>query len=294
MELRSRKFLITLSALWLALIMLLGCWWLFLVVKISQELDRDLMKMAKWEGAAFVLLLLLVSITLFYFYLQDIKKNRSMASFFASLTHEIKTPLASMRLQAEVIRETLDREDSSPSPERLQTLTTRLIEDAGRLEDELDKLLQLSRMERGGKLNLEKILLVDFLNNFSRKLRGKVTLEIMGNVQEEIWADEFAMNLVMRNLVDNSLKHAQSRHIKITLEQKDKSIQMTYDDRGRAYEGNLQELGKLFSKAPHSKGQGIGLYLIKTLMERMGGKLEMVSGPNLIFCLTFKCAEERI
>ena len=293
MELKSRKILITLSALWLALIMLLGSWWLFLVVKISRELDRDLMTMARWEGAAFILLLLLISITLFYFYLQDIKKNRSMTSFFASLTHELKTPLASMKLQAEVIRETLDQERPSSSLERLQTLTNRLIEDAGRLEDELDKLLQLSRMERGGELNLEKIVLCDFLNNFSRKQKARITLDIEGDARGEIWANEFAMDLVLRNLVDNSLKHAQSQRIKIILQQRPESIQMTYDDQGRAYVGNPQELGKLFYKDAQSKGQGIGLYLIKTLMERMGGKLEIVSVPRLIFHLTFKCSGEQ-
>lgn len=293
MELKSRKLLIYLSALWLTMIILLGLWWLFLIVTISEELERDMLNMATWEGAAFLLLLLCLSLTLFYFYLQDLKKNQSLGSFFASLTHELKTPLASMRLQAEVIKETLQA-DTPQKTQRLQTLSTRLIEDAERLEDELDKLLQLSRMERGGGLNREKVLLAEFFEHFNRKLREKVILDISGNTEQEIWGDEFALNLVLRNLVDNSLKHAKSRHIKITLEEHAKTIQMHYDDQGMAYLGNLQHLGKLFYKAAHSQGQGIGLYLSKMLMNKMEGKLEMSKAPHLIFHLTLKKYEPAI
>ena len=286
MELKSRKFLLYLSLLWLTLIVLLGLWWLFLIVKISGELDRDMLRMVTWEGTAFLLLLLCLSLTLFYFYLQDLKKNQSIGSFFASLTHELKTPLASMKLQAEVIKETLWTDASQTS--RLQTLTARLIEDAGRLEDELDKLLQLSRMERGGELHLKKIPLTEFFDPFKRKLGSKVTLDIVGHVKGEIWADEFALNLVLRNLVDNSLKHAQSHHIHINIKENAKIIQMDYYDHGKAYKGDPQHLGKLFYKAPDSRGQGIGLYLSKTLMSKMEGKLEISKSPHLVFHLTFK------
>ena len=292
MELKSRKFLLYLSLLWLTLIVLLGLWWLFLIVKISGELDRDMLRMATWEGATFLLLLLCLSLTLFYFYLQDLKKNQSMGSFFASLTHELKTPLASMKLQAEVIRETLQADASQTA--RLQTLTTRLIEDAGRLEDELDKLLQLSRMERGGELYLEKVPLTEFFDPFKRKLGNKVTLDIVGDIKGEIWGDEFALNLVLRNLVDNSLKHAKSRHIHIKIQEHAKTIQMDYDDHGEAYLGNLQHLGKLFYKAPNSRGQGIGLYLSKMLMNKMEGKLEISKSPHLLFHLTLKKYEPTI
>ena len=61
------------------------------------------------------------------------------------------------------------------------------------------------------------------------------------------------------------------------------TIQLCYDDRGSAYQGKLQHLGKLFYKGPGSQGQGIGLYLIKNLMERMGGKLDIVSFSSFSF-----------
>ena len=280
MVLKSRKFLIYLSAFWLILIMALGCWWLFLIVKISTELKLNMMKMAKWEGAAFLLLLLFISVTLFYFYLQDVKKNQALASFFASLSHELKTPLASMRLQAEVIKETSDG--------HLQVLTSRLIEDAQRLEDELDKLLQLSRIERGGSPDLKSLSLSEFFNNFKRRLKEKFALHIVGDVDQSVLANEFSLNLILRNLLDNSLKHANSNKATITVQESGPTIEVVYDDEGSPYKGELKRLGELFYKSSHSKGQGIGLYLIKTLMDKMGGRLQIVQSPHLVFHLIFQ------
>lgn len=283
MGLKPGKLLIGLSVLWASLIMVLGLWWLFLIVQISRELERDMMRMVRWEGAVFLLCLLAISTTLFYLYWQDLKKHHSLASFFASLSHELKTPLASMRLQAEVLRETVQEGGDG----RLQALTSRLIEDAQRLEDELDKLLQLSRMERGGRLHLERIALADFFPRFRRKLHQEAELEITGDGEGAIWGDEFSLHLVLRNLVDNSLKHARSRRISISLRENPETIQMRYDDHGPSYRGDPRHLGKLFYKAPHSKGQGIGLYLCQTLLDKMGGSLQIISSPHLIFHLTF-------
>ena len=131
MGLKSHKLLIYLSVIWLGVIMVLGLWWLFLLLEISGELDRNLIRMVVWEGMAFLLLLFFISATLCYFYLQNLKKGRSLASFFAALTHELKTPLASIRLQAEVIGEGLAEEADSQQTLHLHTLATRLIEDAG-------------------------------------------------------------------------------------------------------------------------------------------------------------------
>ena len=291
MELKSRKVLITLTCFWLLSIMALGSWWLFLVVKTSRELHRNVMTMVLWEGAFFFSFLLFISGTLFYFYWQDLKKNRAMASFFTSLTHELKTPLASMRLQAEVIQETLH--EGKANHRHLNNLTERLIEDAERLEDELDKLLQLSRIERGGAIRLEKIVLADFFNHFKEKNKGKINLEFVSRFDGDVWGDEFSLNLIFRNLISNSLRHAHSRRIKIVVEQDSLDrVQVIYRDEGGSYRGDLRQLGKLFQKSPRSKGQGIGLYLIKVLMKKMRGALSIENSPGLTFCLTFQKFKE--
>lgn len=288
MELKSRNILIYLTCFWILFIMALGSWWLFLLVKISMELDRDVMTMAIWEGGFFFFLLFFISGTLFYFYWQNLKKNRAMASFFTSLTHELKTPLASMRLQAEVIQEALY--EKKANHQHLSNLTERLIQDAEKLEDELDKLLQLSRVERGGILKLQKIVLADFFDHFKNKNRERVELDIINHFDGEVWADEFSLNLIFRNLINNSLKHASAKKIKILIEEGHlpEKIQVAYQDGGENYKGDIRRLGQLFEKSSTSKGQGIGLYLIKILMKKMGGLFVIKNSSGLTFSLVFK------
>jgi len=86
------------------------------------------------------------------------KKTKDLQVFFASLTHELKTPLASIKLQSEVIEESLN---SNLDP-LVHKLLRRLVQDTNKLETQMDKILQLSRIERGGELNLNSIELVSF------------------------------------------------------------------------------------------------------------------------------------
>ena len=70
-----------------------------------------------------------------------------MQAFFASVTHELRTPLTSMRLQAEAIAEGEQRAE----------LARRLLEDSHRLESQIDKTLELARIEGGGPLREQSI-----------------------------------------------------------------------------------------------------------------------------------------
>ena len=98
---------------------------------------------------------------MFWVNLKDQKKTRNMQAFFSSLTHELKTPLASIRLQADVINSLLENSQNK----RLQNLSDRMIEDTKNLETQMDKILQLSRMEQGGDLNPRPLNIYTFIKN---------------------------------------------------------------------------------------------------------------------------------
>jgi signal transduction histidine kinase len=171
---KTRRWIYILTALLILLILTLGVWWLYLVIKLSGALSTvdaahaanhlKFMSIVKWEGLTFFVLLASITLALIYFYIQDSKKTKSIQAFFASLTHELKTPLASIRLQGEVI-ETLSGDNK-----RLEELTKRLIEDTKRLEGELEKSLQLSRIERDGVLNAQKLELREFLTKLHQRV----------------------------------------------------------------------------------------------------------------------------
>ncbi|MDD4973274.1 MAG: HAMP domain-containing sensor histidine kinase [Bacteriovorax sp.] len=290
----SSKLLFSLSLVWAAVLLLIGVWWIYLIFNFENILlhaDRkSITKMIIWEGGSFLVLLLLLSISLLLLYLKDQRKTKSLQAFFASLTHELKTPLASIRLQGEVINEIL----SAKNDTTLNKLSSRLIEDTGKLETQMDKILQLSRIERGGGLNLTSLKIIPFIKNLSKKWASGLSIDIESDDMEaSIVADEFALELIIKNLFENTRIHTKSQNVKIKIQQTDKNVLLTYQDKGE-FSGDKNKLGTLFYKHNSSKGSGIGLYLTNKLLEKMRGKLriDINEAKNLIFFLTFKRSED--
>lgn len=297
---RTRRWFYGLTLTWVVMLLGLGSWWLYLVFKLHSTLidinlprlgsQERFLNMMKWEGSFFFIFLILLGASLFIMYIRDMRKTRAMQIFFASLSHELKTPLASMRLQAEVIKDLI--EDESHSHDQLSDLTGRLIEDTHKFETELEKSLQLSRIEQDAAINLVPVSLGRFLKRQEQKLPKGLTLKLdIQEGAEEVMADEQALNMIFRNLFENTNRHQkESSLISITARRKNNEVEVLYNDHGKKFEGNVSELGHLFYKFNSSKGSGVGLYLIKNLMRKMQGHLEIHNHSNLKFELTFKAS----
>lgn len=289
---RTRRWFYWLTLLWVFMLLGLGSWWLYLVFKLTLNLPElgqqsRFLNMMRWEGSFFFIFLVLLGVSLFYMYLRDLKKTKALGAFFSSLSHELKTPLASMRLQAEVIKDLI--EDESHSHDQLSSLTKRLIEDTYKLEGELEKSLQLSRIEEDALLTLTPISLERYLKRQEQKFPYAFKLHLtIEEKAQEILADELALNVIFRNLFENTYRHHSSAKIvQINAHSEQQNVVITYSDRGEKFQGNLSELGNLFYKFNSAKGSGIGLYLIKNLMRKMRGSLEVQNDDSLKFVLTF-------
>lgn len=288
----SAKLLFTLSLLWAAVLLLIGGWWGYLLINFETILvpqnRAHVIKMITWEGGSFLLLLMLLSLTLLFLFLKDQQKSKALQAFFASLTHELKTPLASMRLQGEVISELLqDKNDP-----QLQKLLSRLIEDTNKLETQMDKILQLSRIERGGELNLTTVKIVPFIKKVASDTLPDIQLEILcDNNDITIYADEFALQLILKNLMENTKHHAHSEKVIINVKEEDKTVSLLYNDNG-TFSGDALKLGTLFYKYNSTKGSGIGLYLSRKLLSKMHGhfQLQLDENRKISFCLSFESA----
>lgn len=294
---RIRRWFYGLTLLWVVMLLGLGSWWLYLVFKLHNILshlnlpalgsESRFLNMMRWEGSFFFIFLVLLSGSLFLMYFRDMKKSKAMQAFFASLSHELKTPLASMRLQAEVIKDLV--EDETHSHEQLSSLTQRLVEDTHKLETELEKSLQLSRIEQDGSLTLVPLSLERYLKHHQQKLK---TITMKLDIREdakEVLADELALNVIMRNLIENTLRHnPQTKLIEVSAKRAGENVEVIFDDHGTKFQGSLTHLGNLFYKFNSSKGSGIGLYLIKNLMRKMNGQMEVENLERLKFKFTFK------
>jgi len=312
MALNNRKLLIFLSAIWILSIFVLGIWWLYLIVDLSNHLSSintqlpnltkitNYLSMAKWEGSFFFLLLLLVSSTLGHLYLKDVKRSKALGAFLASVTHELKTPLASIRLQSDVIHELLHDKLGDQEQTHIHHLYDRLVEDTQNLEIQLDKVLQLSRLESRAELNHSQIDLLDFIQNHMNTVAGhdlQFVIDSTTSSSHIIYGDEYALKVILNNLIENTKKHnlSPNKKIRIELSQTEKgNILLKYDDHGESFNGEIKNLGKLFYKYNSPKGSGIGLYIIRKLMVKMQGQFKVMLAPHdsrPLFHLTFTLAK---
>lgn len=278
---KRNNLLLWVSVTTLFFVLVLGVWWLYLLSKLGNNLN----KMIVWEGITFFILLVLSLSGFLVLYLRDSRKNKTMAAFFSSLTHELKTPLASIRLQTEVMAELLE----SIKDPKFQRISQRLIEDTQKLEIQMDKILQLSRMELGGNLNPTSIELDKFITRMFSTWASNLELNIKSDIEGcTVLADEFALELIFKNLIENTNRHSKTKKVDITIRKgSSEEIELIYNDFG-SFQGDPKKLATLFYKHNSSKGSGIGLYLIKKLMKAMKGTFLIKDLPKIKFVLNFE------
>jgi signal transduction histidine kinase len=293
--------------LWLALLFLLIGWWAWVMhdqaLKIAelQELAGlsasqahsawlKTQRMLMWEGGTYVVLLAGVSSALIWFYWRERRRTAALQAFFASVTHELKTPLTSIRLQAESLAETSSRNE----------LIERLLEDTSRLEGQVEKTLELARLEGGGALALQPLPIGAWLQRFSRSAARPVGVDVRipessPSPEPLVLADPSALQIIFRNLVENTARHARSEspRAQVSLHADTREVCVSFADDGQGFEGDTRRLGSLFFRGTRSQGAGVGLYLVQTLMELMGGHAEFrARAPGFETRLHFKRAED--
>jgi signal transduction histidine kinase len=303
---RQSRLVAALAGVWLLMILLLGGWWATIVIRLARrvadlsiaagrsemqalgELEQT-QRMLFWESSTFLLLLLTLSAALFWFYWRDMLRARGTQAFFAALTHELRTPLTSVRLQTEAIAE------GEPSPE----LVERLLADTHRLESQIDKTLELARLEGGGSLAEQAIRLDPWLPRVLGTIVGTEGDEARLDATVEpglppIAGDTAAVQMILRNLVENSVRHGDVANVAIEVQARraGDGVELRYADNGRGFDGDPERLGRLFERGDQSRGTGMGLYLVRVLMDRMGGKVSFgkAQGGGFEARLAFKAS----
>lgn len=302
---RRLRLIVASHLAWLLTVCALGAWWAKLLLRQatridelerSTGLDQSLahhqwhatQRMLFWESGSYFALLLLASAALIFLYLREARRTRALEAFFASVTHELRTPLTSIRLQAEAIAESASGSGGS------QELVTRLLEDSLRLESQVERTLELARIEGGGPVLKHSIQLGPWLQRFALNWRPRgvdLKLEIADDL--EVDADPGCLQVILRNLLENSVRHSSQNPLMISIRAEPAQLGTTliFRDNGRGFDGKSQDLGKLFLKGSRSQGAGVGLYLISMLMGRMGGRAEFEGGPGFEVRLTFGGAD---
>lgn len=216
---------------------------------------------------------------------RGILEVRRQTGFIDSVTHELRSPLASLKL----CLETLDR--SGLSSEQRQKLHRMMAKDVERLAAFIDDILEANRLEHGSRAHgVGPVQLRDLMDrcvaNVLRRHRetddSAVTVE--GGEQLSLVADEAALEVVFKNLIDNAVKYSDEPHrVRIVISDGSASITVEVIDNGVGIDArDMKRVFERFYRAPNEavrsrRGTGLGLYVVSELVRNMGGKLKAYS-----------------
>lgn len=230
------------------------------------------------------------------------KYEKARTDMIAGISHDLRTPLTAMK---GTIKGLLDGVASTPEQQKkfLQAAYRR----TGDMDMLLNQLLYLSRMETGNMpISMQKIEIGDFLKNY---VKGKQ--EVIGSVQEEITVDTKGITArvlidpeqfqrILDNLVENSRKYGETTPLKmkIKLEKTPKGVSICFQDNGVGVpEEKLPYIFEEFYRGDESRnkkeGNGLGLYIVKYLMEAMGGSVRAENVDGLAVYLDLPISPER-
>lgn len=279
MERKRRSLAIALVAAWVVFTVTLAGWWLVfglrqldLIKSLSVAGAQDLHRyytMLMWEGGILIASLIGGGLALFYYAKREQRRHAQVEEFFAAFTHDAKTALASLRLQAESLRE--DLATAEPNP-----LLDRLLSDTLRLQLQLENSLFLVNLPRG-KFFLQPIRLSDRIDAL-RLNWPDVKFALTGDA--EVMADARALESVLTNLVQNSVIHGHASEVNIQVRRRDARVSVTVVDNGQGFKGDLSKLGTLFVRHARSSGSGVGLYIVRQLAKAMHGEIQFCSGQE--------------
>ncbi len=296
----SMSWKVVAVVVWLTFSVALALWWLIfglnqidriseiarqvpneVTTRLAHEIARQ-HRMLMSEGATLILMLLGGGAALLYHINTEMARARKLREFFAAFTHDLKTSLASLRLQAESLEEDL-RESGQ------ERLMRRLVKDTVRLELQLENSLLLASPEDSSRFLLEPIQISDVLVGMKHHW-PELQLEIDGDGL--IRADQRAVESIFKNLLQNSVIHGRATKISIRVERNGTFVTVRLADNGRGFRGDRTRLGKMFERHGTSSGSGLGLYLASDLSQRMGGELRFCETSEG-FCVEILFPQEK-
>lgn len=253
------------------------------------------LRMVIGEGAVFITLLLGMLLLTFRAIRRDLALARSQRNFLMAVTHELRTPIAAIKLQLQTFRRT------GLSQEQRDALHGQALSEADRLNVLADKVLLATSAEEGIlALDLKPVeviqLLSDVLDRAKMQLASNHVLVLDGPERLTVHSDAQALRSIADNLIENAAKYAPpGSRITIGVVQGPGGWRLTVADEGpgipvddrarifdRFYRGGNEETRL-------AKGTGLGLYIVQRLVHRIGGEVRVSQATprGAIFAASF-------
>jgi two-component system phosphate regulon sensor histidine kinase PhoR len=277
------------------------------LVVMVPDYEQQALSSLRWIFIVPVVFTLLI-IAAFYVTVKSLLDQRKLSEiksdFINNMTHEFKTPLATISLAVDALRNEKVQQDR----EKARYFSNIIKEENIRMNKHVETILQAGLMERQQlQLNFRPVhiheLITDILDNYQLQLKEKKgEIRVQLNAKSDlIKADEVHFTNMISNLIDNAIKYSKEKpRISISTHCTRKYFVMRVEDRGigmnketvkrifekfyRAHTGNLHDV----------KGFGLGMSYVKTVVDTHKGKIKVEStlGKGSAFTIEMPLAEE--
>lgn len=245
------------------------------------------------EGAVLLTLILIGVTVIFIFWNKQHRLNRMQRAFVSNITHELKSPVASIQLALE----TMALRDMSEAQK--QEFIAMMLADAERLTTLIDRILGAARIEKmRGRYRLEPVSLRHFVEEALAEDRHLYEKEGRSIVLEKgrdvhVAIDRAAMRVVLANLLENAARYSpQNSTIRMRVQKDLRSGRLDVIDSGNGIPGkDLKNVFKMFWRGSEEqttrvRGTGLGLYIVRNIVKDHHGKVWAASpgvGRGAIF-----------
>jgi two-component system phosphate regulon sensor histidine kinase PhoR len=271
---------------------------------VALEFNKFALQSLKWRFITAILFSLII-ISAFYLTVRTMLRQKKLGEikndFINNMTHEFKTPIATISLAVDAMR----NEKVLKDRQKMDYFSTIIKEENKRMNRQVETILKASQLEKQEvDLNLKPVhvheVIKDVVENFTLQLEeknGKAEL-LLNATQDLVDADEVHLSNLVNNLFDNALKYSKENtppFVRLTTQSNGKKFSMKIEDNGIGM--NRDTLKRIFERfyRAHTgnihnvKGFGLGLSYVKTMVEAHHGEIKADStlGKGSTFFVEF-------
>jgi len=238
-------------------------------------------------SSLFVIIVIVSFITSVMILVRQKKLSEMKTDFVNNMTHEFKTPIATISLASEM----LTNPSIQGSKDKIAKYANIIYDENNRLKIQVEQVLQISVLEKKDfklmkkEFNIHEIIenVVESYQIVVEQKDGELQLDIKAEPCH-IFADPVHFYNIISNLIDNATKYSEKEPlIKISTQNVSNGILITIEDNGIGIsQENIKLVFKKLYRIPtgnihNAKGFGLGLYYVKTMVEAHGGRIKLRS-----------------
>ena len=207
--------------------------------------------------------------------------------FVANISHELKTPIGAVGLLAEAL------EAASDEPDQVRRFAKRLTKEADRLARITQEIIELSRLQAADALTKPEVVEIDRVvalaidQNRVAAESSRVTIVSGGDAGAEVYGDEPLLAVALHNLIANAIQYSpKGSRVGVGVKNADGIVEIAVTDQGIGIPD--EELDRVFerffridpARSRHTGGSGLGLSIVKHVVQNHGGDIRVWSQPG--------------